>query len=71
MPPDFRFAKLCVKGPDQHPLYGELTDAVGEQVDWNFNKFLVDREGKVVRRFGPAVEPLGDEMLSALKDVLA
>jgi glutathione peroxidase len=56
------FAKIDVNGTETHPLYSHLkTEAKGllgtEAVKWNFTKFLVDREGSVVKRFAPQTEP--------------
>lgn len=73
------FSKISVAGPDRHPLYSELTEALpratGEgpmrdrlagfgiqtnaepEVLWNFEKFVVSRDGKVVARFAPDVAP--------------
>ena len=56
------FAKIAVNGPAAHPLYTYLKRArrgfLGtKRIKWNFTKFLVDREGNVVRRFGPMVKP--------------
>jgi glutathione peroxidase len=56
------FDKIDVNGPSAHPLYnflkGEKTGIFGtEKIKWNFTKFLVDRDGKVVERYGPATEP--------------
>lgn len=62
------FEKIQVNGPDAHPLYGYLkthAPATAEQAEaegddsikWNFTKFLIDREGHVVRRFEPGVVP--------------
>src|ERR1017187_9775916 len=55
------YAKVSVKGDDQTPLYSYLTKeanpAVAGDIKWNFPKFLVDRDGKVVQRFEPAVTP--------------
>jgi glutathione peroxidase len=56
------FAKILVNGPKAHPLYKYLKSArrgiLGTKaIKWNFTKFLVDREGKVVRRYGPMVRP--------------
>jgi glutathione peroxidase len=56
------FAKVAVNGPTAHPLYEYLKGArrgfLGTKaIKWNFTKFLVDRDGSVVRRFGPAVRP--------------
>ena len=52
------FAKVPVKGPAQHPLYKFLTTESGHNgaIAWNFAKFLVDREGRVVERYGPDTE---------------
>ncbi len=56
------FAKIEVNGPGAHPLYRYLKNArrgfLGtKRIKWNFTKFLVDRQGKVVRRYGSIVKP--------------
>jgi glutathione peroxidase len=56
------FAKIKVNGSKTHPLFkylkSEATGLLGsEAIKWNFTKFLVDRDGKVVRRYAPQVEP--------------
>ncbi len=56
------FAKIDVNGPDAHPLFkwmkAEAPGLMGsEAVKWNFTKFLIDRSGTVVRRYGPADAP--------------
>ncbi|MFC7379582.1 glutathione peroxidase [Brevundimonas sp. GCM10030266] len=56
------FDKIEVNGPDRHPLYDWLTrqkrGLLGTRdVKWNFTKFLTDREGRVVARYAPQVEP--------------
>jgi glutathione peroxidase len=56
------FAKVEVNGPGAHPLYRWLkSQAKGflglSSIKWNFTKFLVDREGKVVKRFGSTTKP--------------
>ena len=56
------FAKIDVNGPDAHPLYRFLKEGKPgifgtENIKWNFTKFLIDRKGNVVGRFGPATEP--------------
>jgi glutathione peroxidase len=56
------FAKIAVNGPAAHPVYVYLKAArrgfLGTKgIKWNFTKFLVDRRGNVVRRFGPMVRP--------------
>ena len=56
------FVKIAVNGPTAHPLYKYLKSArrgfLGtKRIKWNFTKFLVDRDGNVVRRYGPMVRP--------------
>ena len=56
------FEKIDVKGPDAHPLYRYLTnEAPGllgtKSIKWNFTKFLVDRQGEVVKRYAPKTKP--------------
>ena len=56
-----QFAKIEVNGANEHPLYTYLKSQkggmMGNKIKWNFTKFLVDREGNVVERFGSAVKP--------------
>ncbi len=63
-----------VKGDEKIPLYVALTEQTPEgirgEIRWNFTKFLVDPEGRVVRRFEPAVEPLAPELVQAVEAVL-
>ena len=56
------FAKIEVNGPGAHPLYQHLkSEAPGilgsEGIKWNFTKFLIDRSGKVVKRYGSVDKP--------------
>ena len=56
------FAKTEVNGEDAHPLYRHLKKAApgllgSESIKWNFTKFLVNREGKVIQRYAPATTP--------------
>ena len=69
------FAKLDVKGPEQSPLFAMLTqtpDDAGKagSVGWNFEKFLVDREGKVTRRFRSRVKPEDPRVTEAIEALL-
>lgn len=68
------FSKVSVKGDDTTPLYQYLTKdanpAVAGEVKWNFTKFLVDKNGKVVGRFEPAVTPESTEMSAAIEKLL-
>ncbi len=63
------FSKISVKGKDIHPLYQYLTQESGFKGDisWNFNKFLVSPEGKVLARFGSRTEPLAKELIEKLE----
>ena len=65
-----RFKKIDVNGANEDPLYTYLKSQqkgkLGSKIKWNFTKFLVDKEGNVVGRFAPTVEP---EKLE--KDVVA
>jgi len=68
--------KVEVNGEGAHPLYQRLTttpDATGEagDVQWNFEKFLVDGSGRVVGRFRPRIEPDSPEVRTAIEAVLA
>lgn len=63
--------KIDVNGEDAHPLYRELKKArgglLGDDIKWNFTKFLVDREGHVVDRFAPQKDPRSlEEKIEAL-----
>lgn len=67
------FAKLHVRGPDAHPLYRMLTglpEPVGGPVEWNFQKYLVDRRGEVAARYAPATEPGAPELVAAIERLL-
>jgi len=69
------FAKIDVNGPGRHPLYTELTetpDAEGKagDIQWNFEKFLVAPDGKVIGRFRPLTEPEAPEVVAAIEAAL-
>jgi glutathione peroxidase len=65
------YAKISVKGADQAPLYAYLTKdtapGIRGDIQWNFAKFLIDRNGNVVQRFEPAVTPDSKEVISAIE----
>lgn len=68
------FEKVHVKGPDQHPLYKALSgkDATFPgDVKWNFGKFLIGRDGQVLKRFEPQTKPDDAELLKAVEAALA
>jgi glutathione peroxidase len=65
------FDKLEVNGPGRHPLYKELIGAGGKDIGWNFGKFLVGRDGKVIARFEPRTAPDAPEVVKAIETALA
>ena len=65
--------KLDVNGASRHPLYSWLIASEaggGKDIGWNFEKFLVDRDGKVIVRFAPKVQPDSSEIVSAITKAL-
>jgi glutathione peroxidase len=69
------FAKVSVKGADKTPLYQFLTDkkanpSTGGEIRWNFTKFLADRNGKVIARFGSKAAPESPELIDAIEAAL-
>ena len=69
------FAKISVKGEDKHPLYQYLTDKTTNpdfagEITWNFNKFLVDKNGKVVARFSQKEKPESAAVTQAIEKAL-
>ena len=66
------FNKIHVKGPDQAPLYTRLTQSEpAGDVGWNFEKFLIGRDGEVVGRFKSAITPDSPELVQAVEQALA
>ena len=70
------FVKIEVNGPQRHPLYDQLTrtadaDGAAGDVQWNFEKFLVGRDGVVRERFRPRTDPLDPEVIAAVEAALA
>ena len=63
-------SKVSVKGADQTPLYQYLTEGSGD-VKWNFTKFLVGKDGKVLTRFDSKVAPDSPELTSAVEQALS
>jgi glutathione peroxidase len=67
------FDKIKVLGKDKSPLYDRLiNNSVTENGDvkWNFEKFLISKDGKIVARFGNKVQPTSDEVISAIEKEL-
>jgi glutathione peroxidase-family protein len=70
------FSKISVKGADIHPLYAYLTGRdtdpeFGGTITWNFNKFLIDKKGKIVNRFDSKVTPEDPKLIGEVEKYLA
>ncbi len=63
------FAKVKILGSEKHPLFAALT-AGGTDVSWNFEKFLVGKDGKLIAHYGSDAEPEGAEIEEAVKKEL-
>ena len=67
------FSKITVLGEDKHPLYRYLTEDTpfkGE-IEWNFQKFLIDRSGQVIARYRPGMKPLTQQIVGDIEKALA
>jgi glutathione peroxidase-family protein len=69
------FSKISVKGEDIHPLYQCLTSPetngeFGGPITWNFNKFLIDKNGKTIARFPSEIDPLDPQITTAIEAAL-
>lgn len=68
------FSKVSVKGDDQHPLFKYLTSAQNPdftgEIKWNFEKFLINKSGKLIHRFRSDVTPESNKILKAIESTL-
>jgi len=67
-------SKANVLGKEQHPLFAELTqdeDGQPVKVKWNFEKFVINRDGELVARFPSTVEPDSEDLVTAVEKALA
>ena len=67
------FSKISVKGGDKHPLYRYLTEQspFPGEVEWNFQKYLVDRSGNIIARYHHRTKPLSEEIVRDVERTLA
>jgi len=68
------FDKIEVNGPNRHPLYAELAGKDSPypgDIKWNFNKFLIGKDGKILKRFDSKVAPDSPELTQAIEAALA
>jgi len=64
------FEKTSVKEGDAHPFYVALADAAGTYPSWNFHKYLIGRDGKVIRQFSPRTKPDNEELVAAVESAI-
>jgi len=64
------FAKISVKGKDQHPLYAWLEEESGQRPKWNFHKYLINRKGEVVMSIGPSQKVSDPKIQKVILDEL-
>lgn len=64
------FSKVKVKGNDKVDVYKYLTEGTKAEVQWNFNKFLVDKSGKVVKYYASSVSPESPELKKDIEALL-
>ena len=65
------FTTVAVRGSGAHPLFAALAGATGQQPSWNFNKYLVGRDGKPIAHFGSMTGPTSGTLTSAIEKALA
>lgn len=63
-------AKVEVNGPGRHPIYQWLTARFPGDIEWNFEKFLIGRDGQVVKRYPPATKPDDKGLLQDIANLL-
>jgi glutathione peroxidase-family protein len=69
------FSKISVKGKDIHPLYQYLTSPeengeFGKPIKWNFNKFLIGKDGETIARFPSKIAPMDDSIMEVVEKAL-
>jgi glutathione peroxidase len=68
------FSKISVKGGEMHPLYQEITtlpEPIGGDILWNFQKYLVNKQGQVVQKIGPQTTPEDAAVTGSIEALLA
>ena len=65
------FEKVTVKEGDAHPFFNELAAAAGTYPTWNFHKYLVGRDGRLIAEFSPRTNPYDEALVSSIEKALA
>ena len=64
------FEKVAVKGEDAHPFFNRLAKDSGTYPSWNFHKYLIGRDGKLVAQFSPRTQPHDEKLLATIQAAL-
>ena len=64
------FEKVTVKEGKAHPFFDQLAAAAGTYPTWNFHKFLIGRDGKLIREFSPRTKPYNDKVVAEIEAAL-
>ena len=64
------FEKITVKEGDAHPFYDQLAAAAGTYPTWNFHKYLVGRDGKLISEFSPRTQPYDEDLVAQIEAAL-
>ena len=65
------FEKVTVKEGEAHPFFDQLAAAAGTYPTWNFHKYLIGRDGKVITQFTPRTQPYDDKVIAEIESALA
>ena len=65
------FEKVTVKEGEAHPFYARLAAAAGTYPTWNFHKYLIGRDGRLIAEFSPRTRPYDDELVASIRSALA
>ena len=64
------FEKVTVKKGDAHPFFDSLAAAAGTYPTWNFHKFLIGRDGKLITEFSPRTQPYNEDLVAEIETAL-
>lgn len=64
------FEKTTVRGVDAHPLYAQLAAISGTYPTWNFHKYLISRDGKLIKQFSPKTKPFDPDVVATIEQAI-